>query len=67
VILLDPEGYAVWGTSGEITFKQVDKVIRRGNALLSTKETAGRNALAIRHGTALGRPTPLAFPANPRR
>ena len=28
VILIDPEGNAVWGTSGEITFEQVDKVIR---------------------------------------
>ena len=35
VILIDPEGYAVWGTSGEITFEQVDKVLRAGDALLS--------------------------------
>jgi DNA-binding beta-propeller fold protein YncE len=28
VILIDPEGYAVWGTSGEITFDQVDKILK---------------------------------------
>lgn len=28
VILIDPEGYAVWATSGEITFEQVDKLLK---------------------------------------
>jgi len=29
LLLIDPEGYAVWGTSGEITFEQIDAVLRR--------------------------------------
>ena len=28
VLLIDPEGYVVWGTSGEITFEQVDAVLK---------------------------------------
>ena len=28
VLLIDPEGYAVWGTSGEVTFEQVDRVLK---------------------------------------
>ena len=29
VVLIDPEGYAVWGTSGEITCEQVDAILKR--------------------------------------
>ena len=28
VMLVDPEGYAVWGASGEITFDQIDKLLK---------------------------------------
>ena len=56
VVLIDPEGNAVWATSGEITFEQVDKVIRARDALLSTAKAVGRNAAPFRHGTPIGRP-----------
>lgn len=29
LILIDPEGYAVWGTSGEVPFEELDRVLRR--------------------------------------
>ena len=29
LVLIDPAGYAVWGQSGEVTFEQVDAVLRR--------------------------------------
>jgi sugar lactone lactonase YvrE/thiol-disulfide isomerase/thioredoxin len=28
LVLIDPEGNAVWGTSGEVTFEQIDKLLR---------------------------------------
>src|SRR5271157_2611162 len=62
VILIDPEGYAIWRTSGEITAGQVDKVIRaampsyRQNRLLD--ETPLRFDIE-RHAAAV---TPLRFP-----
>ena len=30
VLLIDPEGKAIWGTSGEITFDQVNEQLKRG-------------------------------------
>jgi len=30
LILIDPEGFAVWATSGEITFDQIDKLLKKG-------------------------------------
>ncbi|MCC6123550.1 MAG: redoxin domain-containing protein [Pirellulales bacterium] len=62
VILIDPEGYAVWGTSGEITAEQVDKVLKaalpyyRRNKLLD--ETPLRFDFERRKAAA----TPLEFP-----
>jgi thiol-disulfide isomerase/thioredoxin len=62
VFLIDPEGYVVWSTSGEITFEQVDKVIKsalpyyRDAKLLD--ETPVRFDLESRKAAA----TPLEYP-----
>jgi thiol-disulfide isomerase/thioredoxin len=62
VILIDPEGYAVWGASGEITFNQIDKLLKealpyyRENKLL--KETPLRFDFKPRKTA----PSPLEFP-----
>lgn len=62
LILIDPEGYAVWGTSGEITADQIDTVLKRAlpyyrkNGLLD--ETPVRFELAANRVEA----TPLRFP-----
>ncbi len=29
LLLIDPEGYAVWGASGEVPFEELDRVLRR--------------------------------------
>ena len=62
VILLDPEGYAVWATSGEITAEQVDKVIRAAMPYYRQKKLLDETPLRFdmeRHSAA---PTPLRFP-----
>ena len=62
VILIDPEGYAVWGTSGEITFEQVDKVIRAGIPYYRQRKLLDETPLHFdmeRHAAA---DTPLRFP-----
>ncbi len=62
VVLIDPEGYAVWGHSGEITFEQVDAILKaaipfyRQQKLLD--ETPLRFDLEVRKAAA----TPLRFP-----
>jgi DNA-binding beta-propeller fold protein YncE len=62
VILIDPEGKGVWWRSGEITFEQVDSVLKtaipfyRKHKLLD--ETPVRFDLAARNA----KPTPLRFP-----
>jgi thiol-disulfide isomerase/thioredoxin len=62
VVLIDPEGYAVWGTTGEITSEEVDKVIRGRIAYYRQRkqldETPLRFALERRTAAA----TPLCFP-----
>ena len=62
VILIDPEGYAVWGTSGEITFEQVDKVIRAEMPYYRQRKLLDETPLHFdmeRHAAAA---TPLRFP-----
>ncbi len=62
VILIDPEGYAVWGTSGEIAFEQVDKVLRAGMPYYRHKKLLDETPLRFdmeRHAAA---DTPLRFP-----
>jgi DNA-binding beta-propeller fold protein YncE/peroxiredoxin len=62
VLLVDPEGYAVWGASGEITFDQVDKVLRA--ALPYYREKGLLDESPVRFGllSARAQPTPLRFP-----
>ena len=66
MILIDPEGYAVWGTSGEITFEQVDKVIRAGMPYYRQKKLLDETPLRFdmerhvgrRHAAPLSRQDP---------
>jgi DNA-binding beta-propeller fold protein YncE len=62
VVLIDPEGNAVWGTSGEITFEQVAKVIRAGMPYYRQNKLLDETPLrfdAERHKSVA---TPLRFP-----
>ena len=48
VILVDPEGMAIWGRSGEITAEQVEAVLKRATAVLPAQGPAGRVAASLR-------------------
>jgi len=60
VLLIDPEGYAVWGQTGEVTFEQLNRVLKPAVAFY------GRKRLLDRRPLVLDRPvtadTPLRFP-----
>ena len=62
VILIDPEGYAVWGTSGEITFEQVDKVLRTGLPYYRQKKLLDETQLRFDMERHVAADTPLRFP-----
>ncbi len=62
VILIDPEGYAVWGTSGEITFEQVDKVIRAGMPYYRQNKLLDETPLRFDMERNAAAATPLRFP-----
>lgn len=62
VVLIDPEGYAVWGTSGEITFEQVDKVIRTGMPYYRAKKLLDETPLRFDIERPAAADTPLRFP-----
>jgi thiol-disulfide isomerase/thioredoxin/sugar lactone lactonase YvrE len=62
VILIDPEGYAVWGTSGEITAEQVDRVIRAGMPYYREKKLLDEAPLRFDVELHAAAATPLRFP-----
>jgi sugar lactone lactonase YvrE/thiol-disulfide isomerase/thioredoxin len=62
LLLIDPEGYAVWGTSGEITFEQVDTVLRRAVPYYRQKGLLNEKPLVFDKEAAKARNTPLRFP-----
>ena len=62
MILIDPQGNVVWSTSGEVTFEQVDKVIRAGMPYYRQNKLLDDTPLRFdmeRQGAAA---TPLRFP-----
>lgn len=60
LILIDPEGYAVWGRSGESTFEQLDKVLKPAVAFYGRKGLIDRKPLDLTKKTTAD--TPLRFP-----
>lgn len=62
VILIDPEGYAVWGASGEITFEQVDKVIKAALPHYRQRKLLNETPLRFDFERRKAAATPLAFP-----
>jgi thiol-disulfide isomerase/thioredoxin len=62
VILIDPEGNAVWGTSGEITFEQVDAVIRARMPYYRQKKLLDETPLRFDMERRAAAATPLRFP-----
>jgi len=62
VMLIDPEGYAVWGTSGEITFEQVDAVLKPAVAYYRKRKLLDETPLRFDLEAYKARATPLSFP-----
>ncbi len=62
VILIDPEGYAVWGTTGEITSEQVDKVIRAAIPYYRERKLLDETPLRFNMERQAAVATPLRFP-----
>ena len=62
LLLIDPEGYGVWGTSGESTFEVLDKVLK--GALPYYRKKGLLDETPLRFELAAGRQqrTPLHFP-----
>ncbi len=62
VILIDPEGYAVWGTTGEVTAEQIEKVIRPALPYYRQKKLLDEKPLRFDAEQQAAQPTPLRFP-----
>ena len=62
ILLLDPEGYAVWGTSGEITFEQIDVVLKRAVPFYRKKGLLDETPLRFDLAADRTERTPLRFP-----
>ena len=60
VLLIDPEGFAVWGTSGEITADQVDRLLRA--AIPYYRQKGLLDETPLRPGPDQASATPLRFP-----
>jgi thiol-disulfide isomerase/thioredoxin len=62
VILIDPEGYAVWSTSGEITFEQVDVLLKTAIPYYHKKKLLNETPLRFDFERRKTAQTPLEFP-----
>jgi len=62
VILIDPEGYAVWGTSGEISFEQVDALLKPAIPYYRSKGLLDTTPLRFELAVAKSQDTSLRFP-----
>jgi len=62
VILIDPEGYGVWATSGEITFEQVDAVLKPAIPFYRKHKLLDETPLRFDLEAHKAKPTPLRFP-----
>jgi thiol-disulfide isomerase/thioredoxin len=60
VLLIDPEGYAVWGRTGEVTFEQLNKVLKPAIAFYGRKKLINRRPLELNRPASPD--TPLRFP-----
>lgn len=62
LLLIDPEGYVVWGKSGETTFEVVDKVLKRALPYYRAKGLLNETPLQLKAAAERRRRTPLSFP-----
>jgi thiol-disulfide isomerase/thioredoxin len=62
VLLIDPEGYVVWGTSGEVTFEQIDAVLKGAIPYYRNRKLLDTTPLHFDIVAAKSKPSPLRFP-----
>ena len=62
LLLIDPEGFAIWGTSGEITADQVEKVLKRAIPYYRQKGVLDETPLRFDMEAQRAPATPLRFP-----
>ncbi len=62
IVLIDPEGYAVWGTSGEITAEQVEKLLKPALASYRKKGLLDETPLRFDLEAHRAKATALRFP-----
>ncbi len=62
LILIDPEGYAVWGNSGETTFERIDAVLKKAIPYYRTKGLLDPTPLRFDLEAHRAADTPLRFP-----
>jgi DNA-binding beta-propeller fold protein YncE/thiol-disulfide isomerase/thioredoxin len=62
VMLIDPEGYLVWRWRGEITFKQIDAVLKPAVPYYRKRKLLDETPLRFDLEAYKARPTPLKFP-----
>jgi sugar lactone lactonase YvrE len=62
LVLIDPEGYAVWGHSGEVTFDQLDNVLKPAVAYYRKKGLLDEKPLVFEPESKRAARTPLSFP-----
>ncbi|NQT37297.1 MAG: redoxin domain-containing protein, partial [Planctomycetes bacterium] len=62
LLLIDPEGYAVWGKSGEATFEQIDEAIKLGLPYYDGRKLLDRTPMRFAREKAPETDSPLRFP-----
>ncbi|WP_347245644.1 thioredoxin-like domain-containing protein [Thermogutta sp.] len=62
LVLIDPEGFVVWGQSGETTFEALDQLLRPAIAYYEKRGTLDRTPIHFETLARRFQPTPLRFP-----
>ncbi len=62
LVLIDPEGYAVWGHSGETTFDEIDGILKKAIPFYRRKGLLDEIPLKFDMAADRAEPTPLSFP-----
>ncbi|MBW3595834.1 MAG: redoxin domain-containing protein [Planctomycetes bacterium] len=62
ILMIDPEGYAVWARSGEFKFEEVDAILKRAVPHYRKKGTLDRTPIRFNLLADRQKETPLRFP-----
>ncbi len=62
LVLIDPQGYAIWAKSGESTFEEIDAVIRKAVPFYRKNGLLDESPRTFDLEAGKAKPTPLRFP-----